>query len=81
MPRRLFDDKTGRALNVNEAQIDFKYNDHDSKYLIVELELWKHLDSSFIEDLVVEPTFLRIKVKGKIFQLRFLEEVYCSETR
>jgi protein TilB len=80
-PRRLFDDKSGRAFNVNEAQIDFNYNDHDPNYLTVELELWKHLDSSYIEDLNVEPTYLSVRIKGKIFQLRFLEEVYCSDKR
>ena len=80
-PRKLFDDKSGRAFNVNEAQIDFIYNDHDPNYLTVELELWKHLDSSYIEDLNVEPTYLRVRIKGKIFQLRFLEEVYCSDDR
>ena len=80
-PRTLFDEKSGRALNVNEAQIEFSYNDFDPQYLIVELELWKHLDASLVEDLTVEPTYLRVKIKGKIFQLRFLEEVHCSEER
>ena len=80
-PRKLFDEKSGRALNVNEAQIDFNYNDYDPIYLTVELKLWKHLDASFLEDLTVEPTYLRVYIKGKIFQLRFLEEVYCGEDR
>ena len=80
-PRKLFEEKSGKALNVNEAKLDFQYNDYDPEYLIVELKFWKHLDSSYIEDLTVEPTYLRLKVKGKIFQLRFLEEVYCSDER
>ena len=80
-PRKLFDDKTGKALNVNEAKIDFEYDDSDPTYLVVTLEVWKHLDGSFIEDIVVEPTYLRVTIKGKILQLRFLEEVYCSEER
>ena len=80
-PRKLFDENTGKALNVNEAKLDFHYNDSDPAYLIVELALWKHLDGSLIEDLVVEPTYLRVKIKGKIFQLRFLEEVHCSQER
>ena len=36
---------------------------------------------SFIEDFIVEPTYLRVTIKGKILQLRFLEEVYCSEEK
>ena len=80
-PRKLFEEKSGKALNVNDAKLDFHYNDYDPEYLIVELKFWKHLDSSYIEDLTVEPTYLRVKVKGKIFQLRFLEEVYCSDER
>ena len=80
-PRKLFDDKTGRALNVNEAKIDFEYDDKDPIYLVITLELWKHLDGSFIEDIVVEPTYLRVTIKGKILQLRFLEEVHCSQER
>lgn len=78
-PRRLFHEKDGRALNVNEAKIDFRYDDSDPVFLIVELELWKHLDASLVNDLVVEPTYLRVTIKGKIFQLRFLEEVHCND--
>ena len=80
-PRKLFDDKTGKALNVNEAKIEFEYDDKDPVFLVVTLEVWKHLDGSFIEDIIVEPTYLRVTIKGKILQLRFLEEVYCSEER
>ena len=68
-------------MNVNEAKIDFEYDDKDPTYLVVTLEVWKHLDGSFIEDIIVEPTYLRVTIKGKILQLRFLEEVYCSEER
>ena len=80
-PRKLFDDKTGNALNINEAKIDFEYDDKDPVFLVVTIEVWKHLDGSFIEDIIVEPTFLRVTIKGKILQLRFLEEVYCSKNR
>ena len=62
-PRKLFEEKSGKALNVNEAKLDFQYNDYDPENLIVELKFWKHLDSSYIEDLTVEPTYLRVMVK------------------
>ena len=33
-PRKLFEEKSGKALNVNEARLDFHYNDYDPEYLI-----------------------------------------------
>ena len=57
-PRRLFDDND-KALNVNEANIDFNYNDSsEEKYLIIELKTYRHLDASLI-DLEVQPWYLR----------------------
>ena len=57
-PRRLFDDND-KALNVNEANIDFHYDDSsDEKYLTIEIKTYKHLDTSSI-DLQVLPTYLR----------------------
>ena len=74
--RKLFDEK-GDALNVNQADIEFAYSDHDPDRLTVELHLYKHLDSSLV-DLDVQPSFLRATIKGKVFQLRFLEEVHSD---
>ena len=60
-PRRLFDDND-KALNVNEANIDFHYDDSsDEKYLTIEIKTYKHLDTSSI-DLQVLPTYLRYDV-------------------
>ena len=56
-PRRLFDNQ-GKAMNVNEANIDFHYDDHDSVNLRIELMTYKHLDTSCM-DLDVQPTYLR----------------------
>lgn len=56
-PRRLFDDK-GKPLNINEANIDFVYNDDDDLNLTIELKTYKHMDTSMI-DLDVQPTYLR----------------------
>ena len=38
--RRLFDDN-GKALNVNQAEVDFKYDDSHPSDLVVELMLFK----------------------------------------
>ena len=72
-PTRFFDDQ-GRALNINEAQVDFHYNDSHDENIVIEIYLYKHLDSSLLE-LDVQPTYLRATIRGRIFQLRFLEEV------
>lgn len=55
--RRLFDDK-GKPLNVNEANIDFHYDDSDDKHIRIELKTYRYLDTSLI-DLDVQPTYLR----------------------
>ena len=46
--------------------------------LRVEVKLWKHLDPTQVSDLTLEPWFLRLTIKKKVFQLRFLEEVMCD---
>ena len=67
-PKRLFDDR-GRPLNVNEAGVDFHYDDGDDAVIVVEIFLYKHMDSSLIK-LDVQPTYLRATIRGKVFQLR-----------
>ena len=44
----------------------------------MEVKLWKHLDPTQVSDLTLEPWFLRLTIKKKVFQLRFLEEVLCD---
>lgn len=55
--KRLFDDH-GKPLNINEANIDFFYDDSDDSVLRVELKIFKYLDTSLV-DLDVQPTYLR----------------------
>ncbi len=56
-PRRLFDDN-GRPLNVNEANVDFHYDDNDDSNLVIELKTYRYMDTSLI-DLDVQPFYLR----------------------
>ena len=56
-PRRLFDNQ-GKALNINEANVDFHYNDSDEHNIVIQIMTYKFMDSSFI-DLDVQPTYLR----------------------
>lgn len=59
--RRSFDEK-GKALNINEANVDFRYDDSDDKNLRIEIHTYKYLDTSMI-DLDVQPTYLRYEVE------------------
>ena len=58
--------------------IDAQNTSRLSEVLRVEVKLWKHLDPTQVSDLTLEPWFLRLTIKKKVFQLRFLEEVLCD---
>ncbi|ESO83361.1 hypothetical protein LOTGIDRAFT_222768 [Lottia gigantea] len=72
-PRRLFNDE-GRPLNVNEAKIDFTLTEDDTNNIILDLAIFKHMDTSLL-DCDVQPTYVRVTVKDKVFQLCLPEEV------
>ena len=63
-------------MNVNEPRIEFNYDDSDPKVLRVDLKLWRHLDPNHVTDLTVEPWFLRVSIKGKVFQLRYTQAFF-----
>ena len=56
-PSRFFDDK-GKPLNINEAKIDFFYDDSDDYDIKIEIMTYRHMETSLIE-LDVQPTYLR----------------------
>lgn len=65
----------GRPLNINQAQMDFHLEDDDENgCYILTVSCYKHLDTSLI-DVDVQPTYVRVNIKGKVFQLAFIEEV------
>ncbi|EGD73085.1 hypothetical protein PTSG_04799 [Salpingoeca rosetta] len=74
--RRLFRED-GRPLNINEGGWDFRLDGQDvfEKDLVLDFPCYKHLDTSQIE-LDVEPTYVRITIKGKMFQLVLPEPVH-----
>uniref|UniRef100_A0A1A9WCC2 Dynein axonemal assembly factor 11-like CS domain-containing protein n=1 Tax=Glossina brevipalpis TaxID=37001 RepID=A0A1A9WCC2_9MUSC len=67
----------GRPYNMNKPQLPFKLNDEDSQY-ILELEVYKYLDTSYIK-VDVDVNYIRVTIKGKIFQIALTEEVKPSE--
>lgn len=64
-----------KILNKNEGKWDFSLNDYDSATSIVlDIPVGKFLDTSLI-DVDVQPTFVRVLIKGKLLQLTLSEEV------
>ncbi|XP_070604412.1 dynein axonemal assembly factor 11 [Erythrolamprus reginae] len=74
-PLRTLITPEGRVLNVNEAKLPFSLEDDDeNKRFILDLGVYRHLDTSFL-NVDVQPTYVRVMVKGKAFQLVLPEEV------
>ncbi|XP_057591610.1 dynein axonemal assembly factor 11 isoform X2 [Hippopotamus amphibius kiboko] len=74
-PPRMLITEDGRALNVNEPKLDFSLKD-DEKHnrIILDLAVYRYMDTSLI-DVDVQPTYVRVMVKGKPFQLVLPAEV------
>ncbi|KAI4888176.1 hypothetical protein NFI96_014763, partial [Prochilodus magdalenae] len=65
----------GKVLNVNEAKLDFNLTeDEDNNCVILDLHVYRHLDTSLL-NVDVQPTYVRVTVKGKVFQLVLPAEV------
>lgn len=78
-PRRLFADD-GRPLNVNEAKIDFTLTEDESENcFLLDVACFKHMDTSLI-DCDVQPNYVRVSLKGKMFQLCLTEEVNADSS-
>ncbi|XP_077606082.1 dynein axonemal assembly factor 11 isoform X1 [Crocuta crocuta] len=74
-PPRVLITEDGKALNVNEPKLDFSLKD-DEKHneIILDLAVYRYMDTSLI-DVDVQPTYVRVMVKGKPFQLVLPAEV------
>ncbi|XP_045668163.1 dynein axonemal assembly factor 11 isoform X1 [Ursus americanus] len=74
-PPRILITKDGKALNVNDPKLDFSLKD-DEKHnqIILDLAVYRYMDTSLI-DVDVQPTYVRVTVKGKPFQLVLPAEV------
>ncbi|CAI5676761.1 dynein axonemal assembly factor 11 isoform X1 [Oreochromis niloticus] len=65
----------GRVLNINEPKLDFSLTeDEENNTIILDLEVYRHMDTSLI-DVDVQPSYARVTVKGKIFQVVLPAEV------
>lgn len=68
----------GRPYSLNEPKIDFSFNDEDDRYEL-NLKIYKFLDTSLVE-VDLQTSYVRVDVKGKIFQMALKEEVKISES-
>uniref|UniRef100_A0A8B9SBR8 Leucine-rich repeat-containing protein 6 n=1 Tax=Apteryx owenii TaxID=8824 RepID=A0A8B9SBR8_APTOW len=74
-PPRTLVTAEGKALNVNEPKLHFSLEDDEgNNQFILDLAVYRHLDTSLL-DVDVQPTYIRVLVKGKPFQLVLPEEV------
>ncbi|NXC48609.1 TILB protein, partial [Penelope pileata] len=65
----------GKVLNVNIPKLHFVLkDDEENNQFILDLAVYRHLDTSLL-DIDVQPTYIRVLVKGKPFQLVLPEEV------
>ncbi|XP_078119861.1 dynein axonemal assembly factor 11 [Sander vitreus] len=65
----------GRVMNVNEPKLDFSLTeDEENNTIVLDLGVYRHMDTSLI-GVDVQPTYARVTVKGKIFQMVLPAEV------
>ncbi|XP_051943501.1 dynein axonemal assembly factor 11 isoform X2 [Hippocampus zosterae] len=65
----------GRVLNVNEPKLDFSLmEDDNNSRIVLDLAVYRHMDTSLM-DVDVQPTYVKVAIKGKIFQLVLPAEV------
>ncbi|KAJ7424673.1 protein tilB isoform X3 [Pitangus sulphuratus] len=65
----------GKVLNVNVPKLHFSLkDDEENNQFILELAVYRYLDTSLL-DVDVQPTYIRVLVKGKPFQFVLPEEV------
>ncbi|CAJ1072925.1 protein tilB homolog [Xyrichtys novacula] len=65
----------GRVMNVNEPKLDFSLTeDEENNTVVLDLAVYRHMDTSLM-DVDVQPSYARVTVKGKIFQIVLPAEV------
>lgn len=69
----------GRPFNMNQAKINFLFNNSDPSCYTLDLAVYKHMDTSLL-DIDVQPNYVRVTIKGKIFQLHLPEEVNTTDS-
>ncbi|OCT77178.1 hypothetical protein XELAEV_18032374mg [Xenopus laevis] len=74
-PPRTLITAEGRVLNVNESKLDFSLvDDEENNQFVLDLAIYRHLDTSLV-DVDVQPSYIKVLVKEKPFQLVLPAEV------
>ncbi|XP_010139632.1 PREDICTED: protein tilB homolog, partial [Buceros rhinoceros silvestris] len=74
-PLRTLVTADGKVLNMNVPKLHFSLqDDEENNQIILDLAVYRHLDTSLLE-VDIQPTYIRVLVKGKPFQLVLTEEV------
>lgn len=55
--------KDGRPMNINQAKVDFTFKDDDSSQYILDVAVYKFLDSNLI-NVDLHPIYVTIDIKG-----------------
>ncbi|KAG5335101.1 TILB protein, partial [Acromyrmex charruanus] len=70
----------GRAYNINQAKVPFRLNDESNPdFVVLEVSVYRHLDTFYI-DVDINPTYVRVTIKGKILQLTLPCEVSVDKS-
>ncbi|KAL5016591.1 hypothetical protein ScPMuIL_006180 [Solemya velum] len=73
-PRAMFT-ADGRPYNINEPKLDFSLTDNeDINALVLDIACYRHVDTALV-DVDVQTRYVRMVIKGKVFQLALDEEV------
>uniref|UniRef100_A0A182QFW7 Dynein axonemal assembly factor 11-like CS domain-containing protein n=1 Tax=Anopheles farauti TaxID=69004 RepID=A0A182QFW7_9DIPT len=75
--RKLFAE-CGRPYSLNEARLKFEFRDEPDRYEL-DLHVYKYLDTSLVE-VDVQPNYVRVTVKGKVFQLALKQNVQTDRS-
>ncbi|KAF7398781.1 hypothetical protein HZH66_006678 [Vespula vulgaris] len=70
----------GKPYNMNHPKVPFILNDEDDRdNVILDVGVYRYLDTSYI-DVDIQPTYVRVTIKGKILQLTLPCEILVDKS-
>ncbi|XP_046822261.1 dynein axonemal assembly factor 11-like isoform X2 [Vespa crabro] len=71
---------SGKPYNMNHPKVPFTLNDEDDQdNVILDVGVYRYLDTSYI-DVDIQPTYVRVTIKGKILQLTLPCEILVDKS-
>lgn len=71
---RKYFDENGKPYCFNDPKVDYEFSSDHDDCIILTVHVFKHMDTSLI-DIDVQPTYVRVTLKGKSLQISFSEDV------